>query len=152
MADEIKIERITSTERFAECAEVLLDADNRPPWNDNWNKEAAIALLTCYYNSPEFMGWTATAGNKIIGCGVGNIEPYYKGNIFYLKELFVAARYQKAGIGQRLVSAVKQGLAETDVNTIILLTSDAIFDFYTKCGFNDMEERRIMICSNVSKP
>lgn len=137
---------------FGECAEVLMDAYNRPPWNDNWNREAAIALLTCYYNSPEFMGWTATAGSKIIGCGVGNIEPYYKGNIFYLKELFVAAQYQKLGVGKRLVSAVKQDLAEADVKTIILLTSDAIFNFYTKCGFNDMEERRIMIYSNSSTP
>ncbi|MEO6633393.1 MAG: GNAT family N-acetyltransferase [Mucilaginibacter sp.] len=148
MADEIKIERIASTEMFGRCAEVLMDAYNRPPWNDNWNKEAAIALLTCYYNSPEFMGWTATTGNIIVGCGVGNIEPYYKGSIFYLKELFVAARYQKAGVGKRLVSTVKQDLAKADVKTIILLTSDAIFNFYTKCGFSGMEERRIMIYSN----
>ena len=133
---------------FGQCAEVLIDAYNRPPWNDNWNKQAAIALLTCYYNSPEFMGWTATVGNKIIGCGVGNIEPYYNGNIFYLKELFVAAEYQKAGVGKRLVAAMKQDWVAAGVKTTILLTSDAIFDFYTKCGFNEMDERRIMIRSN----
>jgi len=130
---------------FEQCAEVLMDAYNRPPWNDNWNKEAAIALLTCYYNSPEFMGWIAIAGKNIIGCGVGNIEPYYKGDIFYLKELFVAARYQQKGLGKRLVAAMKQDLAVADVKTVILLTSDAVFNFYTKCGFSEMEERRIMI-------
>ena len=125
-----------------------MDAYNRPPWNDNWNKDTAIALLSCYYNSPEFMGWTAAAGNEIVGCGVGNIEPYYQGNIFYLKELFVAAQYQKAGIGRRLVSAVKHDVALAGAKTIILLTSDAIFNFYSKCGFGDMEERRIMICTD----
>jgi aminoglycoside 6'-N-acetyltransferase I len=148
MTGEIKIERILSVEMFGQCAEVLMDAYNRPPWNDNWNKEVATALLTCYYNSPEFMGWTAAAGNKIVGCGVGNIEPYYNGNIFYLKELFVAPQYQNQGVGKRLIAAMKQDWAVAGVKTVILLTSDAIFNFYTKCGFSEMEERRIMIYSD----
>jgi len=151
MADEGKIERITSAAIFEECAEVLMDAYNRPPWNDNWNKNAATALLTCYYNSPEFMGWAAIAGNKVVGCGVGNIEPYYNGNIFYLKELFVAARYQNQGLGKRLITAMKQDWAKAGVKMVILLTSDAIFNFYTKCGFSEMAERRIMIYSDNDK-
>jgi len=93
------------------------------------------------------MGWTATAGNKIVGCGVGNIEPYYNGNIFYLKELFVAARYQNQGVGKRLIAAMKKDWAVAGVKMVILLTSDAIFNFYTKCGFSEMKERKIMIYS-----
>jgi len=148
MGNGFKIERITSVEILKQCAEVLSEAYNGPPWNERWTTGTAEAVLTCYYNSPEFMGWKATSDNKIIGCGVGNIEPYYSGSVFYLRDLFVSVRSQKTGVGSCLVAAMKEDLAIIGIKTIILFTNRAIFDFYLKCGFNEMAGMSLMNYTN----
>ena len=150
MEYEIKIERITSIEILEPCAEVLMDAYNCAPWNDSWTREKAVELLTCYYDTPRFMGWVAQSGSVTIGAGIGNIEPYYSGDIFYLKEMFVSTRSQKAGAGRRLIAAMKEDLQMMDIRTIMLFTSKEIVDFYAKSSFREMEGRTTMIYSNIT--
>lgn len=144
--DNIRIERIESPEILEKCAEILVDAYNSEPWNDSWTKEKALEKLTCFYNSPKFLGWMAFQENDLIGCSVGNIEPYYTGDYFYLKEMFVSFQSQKNGIGTRLLVSIQEHLETIDVKTIILFTGKDFFpfDFYLKHGFNEMEEMRMM--------
>jgi aminoglycoside 6'-N-acetyltransferase I len=146
---EIKIERIASIDMLEQCAEVLMDAYNCAPWNDSWTRETAADLLTCYYDTPRFMGWMVKSGNMIIGSGIGNIEPYYSGDIFYLKEMFVAVQSQKAGVGRRLIAAMKEDLRMMGIRTIMLFTSKGIVDFYIRSGFKEMEERATMIFTSI---
>ncbi|MEO6521838.1 MAG: GNAT family N-acetyltransferase [Mucilaginibacter sp.] len=147
---EIKIERIASTAMLEQCAELFVTVFNSTPWNDKWTRETAIALFTCYYNTPKFTGWVATADSKLIGCALGNTEPHYSGPIFYLREMFVAAPLQKMGIGGRLIAAIKTDLHVADTKEIILFTRKSIFDYYIKFGFNEMEEMGMMgyICGS----
>lgn len=147
MESAVKIERITSIAMLEKCEGLFMEVFNHAPWNDNWTKETATALLTCYYNAPQFMGWVAISGNMIIGCGTGNIEPHYSGGIFYLRELFVSVRCQKMGVGKRLMGTIKEDLQLVGIKTIILFTAKGIFDFYTKSGFKEMEEMGMMIYS-----
>ena len=149
---ETRIERIASIEMLEQCAEVLMDAYNCAPWNDSWTKETAIRLLTCYYDTPNFVGWVAKSGTKTIGSGIGNIEPYYSGDIFYLKEMFISVKSQKAGVGRRLIAALKEDLQRMGIKTIMLFTSKDIGDFYLKSGFKEMEGRITMIYSNQDSP
>ena len=148
MEKDIRIERIASIEVFEKCTQLFMDAFKSAPWNDNWTKETATALLTCYYNTPQFMGWVAISANRIIGCGAGNVEPHYSGEIFYLRELFVSIESQKAGVGKRLMAALKADLQLMGIKTIILFTGKTIFDFYTRSGFKKMDEIVMMIYSD----
>ncbi len=138
-----KIESINALDR---CAEILVDAYNSEPWNDHWTKEKALEKLTCFYNSPKFIGWTASLNDKVLGCCVGNIEPYYLGDYFYLKEMFVYHQSQKKGIGARLMTTLKEHLETVNIKTIILFTGKDFFpfDFYLKTGFHVMEDMRMM--------
>jgi len=142
----IIIERVESVEILEQCAQILVDAYNAEPWNDNWTKEKALEKLTCFYNSPKFIGWTAKQDNKLLGCCVGNIEPYYTGDYYYLKEMFVSPQAQKKGIGAKLMATIKTHLETIDIKTIILFTGKGFFpfDFYVKSGFNEMGEMRMM--------
>ena len=144
--DTIKIEKIETSQILYHCADILIEAYNAEPWNYQWTKEKAEEKLMCFYNSPKFMGWTATINNKLLGCVVGNIEPYYTGDYYYLKEMFVAPKSQKKGMGKQLMATVKNHLKTIDINTIILFTGKDFFpfDFYLKSGFNEMEEMRMM--------
>ena len=145
MENGIRIERITSLDMFEQCTELFMEAFKSAPWNDNWTKETAAALLTRYYNTPQFMGWVAISDNRIIGCASGNVEPHYSGEIFYLRELFVSIQFQKLGVGTLLMAALKEDLQLIGIKTIILFTGKTIFDFYTKSGFKKMDEIVMMM-------
>ncbi len=143
---EIQITLINSPEILSSCASLLVDAYNHEPWNDNWTQEKALEKLLCFYQSPKFLGWTARRGEELLGCCVGNIEPYFTGDYFYLKEMFVPVRAQKSGIGSQLMATIKGYLTSIDIQSIILFTSKEgfPFDFYLKAGFAEMEGMRMM--------
>jgi len=147
MKHDIVIERIHSPKQIEQCAQIYPLAYNAEPWNDNWTNDTAKALLKCYYNTPGFEGWIAWQDNTILGGIIGNVEPYYSGNIFILKEVFVAVNAQGTGIGGRLLSAMKRDLDKLNIKMIILSTRKPIFDFYIKSGFKEMEGVGTMVYS-----
>ena len=147
MEYEITIEKVRSVKELEQCAGMYTAAYNCEPWNDNWTSETASALLTCYYNTPGFIGWITTRNGIIIGCAIGNIEPYYSGNIFILKEMFVSISSQGSGIGSGLLTAIKNDMEKIHVKSVMLFTRRSIFNFYARSGFKEMEEAGTMIYS-----
>ena len=145
MEPGIVIEKIRSIAELEQCAAMYPAAYNTAPWNDKWTYETATALLTCYYNTPQFMGWIARQNNEIVGCLVGNIEPYYSGSIFILKEVFVSVESQGLGVGRSLLAEAKQQLKSIDIKMILLSTRTSIFDFYAKSGFTKMDDAGTMV-------
>jgi len=145
MKSKIIIERIENKERLAVCVPILIDAYNNEPWNDSWNNVTATALLNYSFETPGFMGWMASLNNKVVGACVGNIEPYYTGDVFFLKQMFVSVGLQKSGIGRQLLETMKEEIAGKGVTSAILFTGKEIQDFYTKSGFIEMEAMRMMI-------
>lgn len=144
--NDLIIEPITDAAVLTRCADILTLAYNAPPWNDEWTPAIALEKLTCFYDSPRFLGWTARRGEQLLGCCVGNIEPYFTGDYFYLKEMFVAPAAQQQGIGAALMETLKAHLANAGVRTMILFTGKDFypFDFYLKSGFQEMEGMRMM--------
>ena len=137
----ITIEKITSRQILQACASILVDAYNSEPWNDEWTPETAFRKLDCFYKSPDFIGLLAYQDGKLIGACVGNIEPYYTGDYFYLKEMFVSPEAQKLGVGKKLMESLKIQLAELGIKQVILFTSNEFFpfNFYEKAAFKVME-------------
>lgn len=137
----IKIEHITDIAQLQDCAALLATTYNAPPWNDNWTTEKALEKLTCFYNSPAFHGAMAFADNQLVGCYIGNTEPYYAGDYYFLKEMFVSPTVQKSGIGSALMQTLKAQLELEGISTIILFTSSVYFPykFYQKHNFDVME-------------
>lgn len=148
--NEFKIERINSADTLDRCAEILVETYNSKPWNDQWTKEVALDKLTIYFNTPKFIGWTASKNGQIIGCCVGNIEPYFTGDYYYLKDMFVLPTSQKLGIGANFMRTIKQHLDSINVKMIILFTEQQHFpfNFYQKTGFAEMDGMRMMIFNN----
>lgn len=135
--EHIKIQRIESKEVLSLCAKILVEAYNAEPWNDQWTAEKALEKLECFYHSPKFIGFLAYEGNDLKGACIGNIEPYYTGDYFYLKEMFVSPSCQKRGIGLKMMEALKQHLELLEIEQIILFTSKDYFpfNFYEKVDF-----------------
>ena len=85
-------------------------------------------------------------GGEMVGCCVGNIEPYFSGDYFYLKGMFVLPNAQNQGVGEKMLTKLREHLHSLDIHTIILFTSNAGFPwtFYLKHGFGEMETMRMM--------
>ena len=143
---ELRIEHITALASLDACAHILVDAYNHEPWNDSWTHDMALEKLTCFFNSPKFLGWMAFQRGALCGCCVANIEPYYTCDYFYLKEMFVSPCVQGQGIGARLLEVIKRDLETLGIQQIVLFTSNAgfPFNFYLNAGFSEMAGMRMM--------
>jgi aminoglycoside 6'-N-acetyltransferase I len=144
----LHITPIRSADELPACAAILVAAYNAEPWNDEWTPDKALEKLQCFYQSPKFYGWMAKDGDQLLGCLVGNVEPYYSGDYFYLKEMFVMPTRQHQGTGKALLATLKAHLADIGIETIILFTSQDHFPwgFYLQSGFAEMTGMRMMAC------
>lgn len=136
----IIISKISSKDVLKDCAEILTRAYNSEPWNDEWTVDKAYQKLACFYECPDFIGFTAFVDGELAGACVGNIEPYYTGDYFYLKEMFVDPKVQKSGVGKALLADLKEHLDTIGIHQMILFTSSEFFPFkfYEKSGFSVM--------------
>lgn len=144
----MEIVDIVSKVVIKECADLYVRVFNSEPWNDRWNAEAAFERLTDFFDTPRFFGVAVWDNGKPIAAIIGNLERYYSGDYYNLKEMFVSPEYQRAGVGKKLLKHVKRKLAENRIESIILFTSNEFYtvEFYKKSGFIILDNMRMLRC------
>ena len=122
------------------CAEIFSQTFSAAPWKENWVKETALERISHFYDSKGFCGVVAEE-DEILGFVLGNIEPYYSGAIFYLREMCIDPEHQNSGIGNILLTTIEKILKSKGVVSIYLLTEHDIpaARFYIKRGFKEDE-------------
>ena len=118
------------------CAEVFSRAFSNTPWNESWNTESALERISHFYDSKGFCGVLAEEG-EALGFVLGNIEPYFSGPIFYLREMCVDPELQNSGIGKKMLTRIEKILELKGVKVIYLITERDIpaAQFYIKRGY-----------------
>ncbi len=142
----MEIKEIKNIDTMRQSSTLYVDVFNNYPWNDNWNLEVAGNRLSDFFLTPRFIGFCAYENEQIIGCVIGNIEKYYNGDYFYLKEMFVSGSFQRKGIGKMLLDRLKERLKELKIASIILFTSNKYFPiyFYKEKGFKTLDYMNMM--------
>lgn len=125
------------------CAELFAQVFSQAPWNEPWKQDAALKRLTHFYQSKGFIG-VLLWDQKLIGFALGNIEPFYFGDLFYLREMCIDPTVQNTGYGKHLMQALQERLQQQDVKGIYLTTEQQITaaQFYQKQGFQPSESMR----------
>ena len=138
---DLKIEPIDSLGQLEACAPILVEAFNKAYADDDWTYETALSKLTDYFHSPRFLGFIVYEHEVVVGGCIGNIETYFSGDHYYLKELFVDPQGQGKGIGQLVMKRVKDELTGMGVPMISLYTMNEgpQYTFYDKQGFQPIE-------------
>jgi aminoglycoside 6'-N-acetyltransferase I len=146
MKETMKIVTIETNEQLASCVDLYIEVFNGDPWRDQWTATTAYQRLADAFHSPGFIGLIAMLDAHIAGGLVGNIEHFYKGPYFNLKEMFVRTTLQRQGIGQQLFTALDLQLEERQIAAITLFTSQDFFPstFYQKHGFHEVPGLRMM--------
>lgn len=132
----MEIREITHKDLTA-CADIFSRTFSSEPWNEEWNITSALERLTCFFQSEGFCGVLAEEDNVV--CFVmGNIEPFYSGPIFYLREMCTDMDNQSRGIGSQTLQFLEEKLRSKRVNNVYLLTEHGIpaAQFYQNRGFN----------------
>lgn len=131
-------------------ATVLAASYNAPPWNDEWSTESATLKLRHAVSSPDYIGGVVRDSTGVIVAGFsGNIEPYFSGDYFFLKDMFVHPDVQHRGIGRMMMSTLLEQLQERAVPTIMLFTGQTTpaKELYTKYGLDVLPDMRMMVGS-----
>lgn len=114
---------------------------NSPPWNDEWTLATARRRLSEIVETPGYRGYRASLDAELVGVLLGNLEQWYSGEHFHLKELFVRPSRQRRGIGTALIEFLADELRREGVERIYLLTLEdsPARSFYETNGFRRNE-------------
>lgn len=138
--------RILELEDIEKCIDLFIAVFNAEPWNDKWTPDSAHIRLHDIFKSPHFVGFVYEENDKISGAVFGNIEQWYEGMHYNLREIFVSNETQGKGVGRRLLAELENKVKERDVRTIILFTSrdDKTNGFYKNNGYIDFDDMVMM--------
>lgn len=128
------------------CSKLYVGVFNDAPWHDAWDERSAYNRLSEIYHTPGFSGWIIIEDDQVIGAVLGNLESWYEGYMYNLKEMFIRSDQKGKGIGSMLMKTVEEALRQRDVTSINLFTcrGDMTEHFYSKNGFV-VEEDMIMM-------
>ena len=132
--------RLITGNDIRSCADLFSHVFSAEPWNEPWTEEDSYKRLNHFFESKGFLG-VLLESDGLIGFALGNIEPFYFGDMFYLREMCVDTKKQSSGHGLKLLESLEQNLKNLNVNSIYLTTDiqTPASNFYQKHGFNFKE-------------
>lgn len=150
---DIKIKTLT-TDAFqinkTGIANVFISAFNAPPWNENWNPEAAIETLEWIVEHGGY-GLYAECNAKIVGFILGQgPRPWLMkdgmSKTFNLREICIHPDFQGHKIGRLLLETLEKELKLQGASVIELETHKTLTPFFEKSmGAEEPEDLRLML-------
>lgn len=133
-------------DQVMECTRLYVEVFNGQPWNDAWTMETAYQRLIDIFDTPNFAGVLYHEEGKVKGAAFGNVEQFYDGRHYMLKEMFVAADLQGKGVGSGILRELEAKLKGFGVTTMILFTSKGndTARFYISNGFEEWTSMAMM--------
>lgn len=129
------------------CAAIYVDTFNAEPWNDAWDVPSARRRLANILHAPGFFGLAILRDQHLCGAAFGEIEPWFQGSMFNLREMFVANDQRGTGLGSELLFHLEVELRALGVHTVHLFTStgDLTERFYQRNGYRTETDMRMLI-------
>ncbi len=130
-------------EQLETLIEIFIQVYNNTPWNDNWDREKANTYLREFIANPLFIGYLAYQDIKLIGGCFGVKQSWWKGNEYFIHEIFIHDSFQGQGMGSRFLKKIEQELEQKDIKSITISTNKDIpaDKFYESNGFKTKEEK-----------
>lgn len=129
------------------AGKLFADVFQKEPWNFAWiNEEKATAYFRYMEASPESLGFFLMEEDEVIGCCMGQINPYFEFVTYDIKEIYIVTSHQGEGKGSFFLEAIEDFLRNIRVHVVNLLTSGQIdaFQFYLKNGYEVSENTTFM--------
>jgi len=121
MNEELTFEPFTE-EHLGAATKMFVHVFAAEPWNELWSHDSAKRRLSDIVRSPGFVGRSAFHEGEFVAFVLGQLEPYRNDQHFFLKEMCVSTRFQRRGVGTRLLSHLEEVLTEAGCSQVYLLT------------------------------
>ena len=95
-----------------EMAMLYVETFNSEPWNDKWTIDTAKKRLHQMINTEDFLGLSAYKDGLLCGVILGNMEQFYDGIMFNIKEFWVKNGMRGSGIGTEIFEEFEHRLIE----------------------------------------
>lgn len=133
--------RLLETNHIQGCAELLMQAYNSAPWDDQWSKETAERYLNEFATNPRFVGFIMLENNRIIGAAFCHEKTWWTNDELYVDEFYISPDFQRKGYGNILLQHLERYIKEKKLAGFTLLTNKYMpaVKFYDKNGFTKAE-------------
>lgn len=124
-----------------ECAQIYLQAYNRPPWNYNFTHKKAVCYLSEYFDRKRFVGFALLEEDKIVGALFGHSKTWWTNDLLYVDEFFISPGKQGRGYGKALLAHAEKYARAQGYEVVALLTSKYMpaFKFYQSIDYLQAE-------------
>lgn len=112
---------------------------------DEWTPERVYSRIWQVLGSPDSYCMVAEEGENMVGFAMGRFESFYDLTAYNLVEILVASKYQKVGIGTKMLSELEGRVKEMGA-AMVQLTSvnDQMHEhFYGKAGYSDASNLKL---------
>lgn len=123
------------------CAELLINAYNCEPWNNNWTQITANRYLHEFFNNINFIGYVYYEKDILVGAIFAHRRTWWTNDEIYVDELFIKCDEQGKGYGTQLLSKVENCSYKNNLGGVTLLTNKYFpaKDFYDKRSYSQAE-------------
>ncbi len=121
-----------------QCAELLIETYNCPPWNNRWTKETAQKYLQEFAASSRFVGFTLWDNENLIGATFCHEKIWWTRDELYVDEFYISPKHQRKGNGEFLLQTIEDYIKQHFLAGFTLLTDKNMpaLDFYKKNKFS----------------
>lgn len=133
--------RLINKSNIEECAKLLMEAYNCPPWNTQWTFETAVRYLKEFEEARRFVGFALYVEGHIVAAMFGHEKAWYTNDELFIDEFFVVPEKQRMGYGRFLLEHAEKYVKENELAGITLLTNRYMpsVSFYEKNNFEKAE-------------
>lgn len=115
---------------------------------EEWTLRRAVDFVTyCRRRQPDLF-FAARCGSKVVGGVYGEVRPWWDGNRLTALELFVDPKYQRKGLGRRLLGRVIQQAvlryAIVAVDAVTFSRADFPVAWYRGLGFRVVDDQIVL--------
>jgi ribosomal protein S18 acetylase RimI-like enzyme len=138
MREAVFVVRPLEDKDILQATDILVSAYRHGEWNEHWKGERATLRIQQIRQSPGSVCLCCASGDELAGIILGRLEIRVDENYFIIDELAVAPRFQRRGLGQKLVQELEDRIALEGYTGVFLLTLKEGFaaDFYRKNGYS----------------
>lgn len=138
--------RKCTMEHVAEYGRIYAEAFSGAPWYDPWKTEDAVVHVRELLESKQSYGLECTDDGQVVGFILGTSMMFHYGRTFEINDLAVDPKFQKQGIGKRLLEQLLIDIKDMGMVGADLITASegALPGFYGGFGFSKENEVMLM--------
>ncbi len=141
----MKVQELTK-EDIENCANLIMQAYNDPPWNYQWTISRASLYLNELFESSRFAGFVIYEGEELVAALFSHVKTWWIDDLLMIDELFVSPLKQGKGYGQALMNSAREFSNSNNIGSITLITHKYMpaVSFYEKNKFLQAEQYVLM--------